>query len=120
MNLFLPVLSAACGRCRTACPSVCVSGGEQGFVKTFTAWQKLASGTGGYVFGRITAVSGALYSVENNGTSADWTATLFYRENNASIFDSSYKKCYNKCNDDNKKAISHQSPKFALYGVFPL
>ena len=34
------------------------------------------------------------------------------------ILDSSYRKCYNKCNDDNKKVISHQSPKFALYGVF--
>lgn len=33
-------------------------------------------------------------------------------------FDNLYRKCYNKCNDDNKKAISHQSPKFALYGVF--
>ena len=33
-------------------------------------------------------------------------------------FDNSYRKCYNKCDDDNKKAISHQSPKFALYGVF--
>lgn len=35
-------------------------------------------------------------------------------------FDNSYRKCYNKRNDDNKKAISHQSPKFTLYGVFPL
>ena len=34
-------------------------------------------------------------------------------------FDNLYRKCYNKCNDDNKKGISHQSPKFALYGVFP-
>ena len=34
------------------------------------------------------------------------------------ILDNLYRKCYNKCNDDNKKAISHQSPKFALYGVF--
>ena len=33
-------------------------------------------------------------------------------------FDNSYRKCYNKCNDDNKKAISHQTVKFALYGVF--
>ena len=33
-------------------------------------------------------------------------------------FDNSYIKCYNKCNDDNKKAISHQTVKFALYGVF--
>ena len=33
-------------------------------------------------------------------------------------FDNLYIKCYNKCNDDNKKVISHQSPKFALYGVF--
>ena len=34
------------------------------------------------------------------------------------ILDNSYRKCYNKCNDDNKKAISHQTVKFALYGVF--
>ena len=33
-------------------------------------------------------------------------------------FDNSYIKCYNKCNDDNKNVISHQSPKFTLYGVF--
>ena len=33
-------------------------------------------------------------------------------------FDSLYRKCYNKCNDDNKNVISHQSHKFALYGVF--
>lgn len=26
-------------------------------------------------------------------------------------FDNSYRKCYNKCNDDNKKAISHQTGK---------
>ena len=34
------------------------------------------------------------------------------------IFDNLYRKCYNKCNDDNKKAISHQSPKFALQAAF--
>ena len=33
-------------------------------------------------------------------------------------FDNSYRKCYNKYNDDNKNVICHQSPKFALYGVF--
>ena len=33
-------------------------------------------------------------------------------------FDNSYIKCYNKCNDDNKNVISHQTVKFALYGVF--
>ena len=47
---------------------------------------------------------------------------LCFSENNGrtamATFDNSYIKCYNKCNDDNKKAISHQSPKFALYGVF--
>ena len=37
-------------------------------------------------------------------------------------FDNSYRKCYNKCNDDNKKAICHQTGKnasvrrFCLYG----
>lgn len=34
-------------------------------------------------------------------------------------FDNLYKKCYNKCNDDNKNVICHQTGKFALYGVFP-
>ena len=34
------------------------------------------------------------------------------------ILDNLYRKCYNKCNDDNKKAICHQTGKFALYGVF--
>ena len=34
------------------------------------------------------------------------------------ILDNSYIKCYNKCNDDNKNVICHQSPKFTLYGVF--
>ena len=33
-------------------------------------------------------------------------------------FDNSYIKCYNKCNDNNKNAISHQTVKFALYGAF--
>ena len=33
-------------------------------------------------------------------------------------FDNSYRKCYNKCNDDNKNVISHQTVKFTLYGVF--
>ena len=36
------------------------------------------------------------------------------------ILDNSYRKCYNKCNDDNKNVICHHSPKFALYGVFAL
>ena len=34
------------------------------------------------------------------------------------ILDNSYRKCYNKYNDDNKNVISHQTVKFALYGVF--
>ena len=84
------------------------------------SWQVLASlentggGTGGYSLLKITAVSVALYFCENNGTSADWTMPLSWPENNAPIFDSSYIKCYNKCNDDNKNVISHQTVKFAL------
>lgn len=37
-------------------------------------------------------------------------------------FDNLYRKCYNKCNDDNKNVISHQTGKnaptkrFCLYG----
>ena len=60
-----------------ACPGAGVCLWEPGeLVKTFTSWQVLASwqvlggGVGGSSFPRITAVSGALYSVENNGTSA--------------------------------------------------
>ena len=52
------------------------------------------NGTGGYSAGRITVQS--------------LMAT----------FDNSYRICYNKCNDDNKKAICHQSPKFALQAAF--
>lgn len=33
-------------------------------------------------------------------------------------FDNLYRKCYNKCNDDNKNVICHQTGKNALYGVF--
>ena len=63
---------------------------------------------------------------------------MFYRKNNGSvpagqrryfyfritgseaeaILDSLYKTCYNKRSDNNKNVICHQSPKFALYGVF--
>lgn len=35
-------------------------------------------------------------------------------------FDNLYRRCYNKCNDDNKNVICHQSPKFSLYGVFAI
>ena len=34
------------------------------------------------------------------------------------ILDNSYRKCYNKCNDDNKNVISHQTVKFALQAAF--
>ena len=34
------------------------------------------------------------------------------------ILDNLYRKCYNKCNDDNKKAISHQTGKNALVRRF--
>ena len=72
--------------------------------KYWQAWKILASlentgsGTGGYVFLRITV----------------WSLMA--------TFDNSYRKCYNKCNDDNKKAICHQTGKnasvkrFCLYG----
>ena len=47
---------------------------------------------------------------------------IFFVENNGrtamAILDNLYIKCYNKYNDDNKNVICHQSPKFALYGVF--
>lgn len=59
---------------------------------------------------------------ENNGTSAAWTMPLSWPENNAPIFDNLYRKCYNKCNDDNKKGISHQTGKNApgkRFRVYP-
>lgn len=34
------------------------------------------------------------------------------------ILDNLYRKCYNKCNDDNKNVICYQTVKFTLYGVF--
>lgn len=34
------------------------------------------------------------------------------------FLDNSYKKCYNKCNDNNKKAICHQTGKNALVRRF--
>ena len=66
---------------------VCVAG-SRGLLKlsqpgrSWQAWKILASlvpGAGGYVFERITAVSGALYFVENNGISAAWTIPIFCR-----------------------------------------
>ena len=49
---------------------------------------------------------------------------FFFSKNNGrtavAILDNSYRKCYNKCNDDNKKVISHQTGKNALQSVFPL
>ena len=33
-------------------------------------------------------------------------------------FDNLYRKCYNKCNDDNKNVICHQTVKFALQAAF--
>ena len=34
------------------------------------------------------------------------------------ILDNSYRKCYNKCNGDHKKAICHQTVKFTLQAAF--
>ena len=34
------------------------------------------------------------------------------------IFDNLYRKCYNKCSDDNKNVICHQTGKFALQAAF--
>ena len=53
-----------------------------------------------------------------------WCWGMFFAENNgrtaAATFDNSYIKCYNKCNDDNKKAISHQTGKNAPVSRFCL
>ena len=35
-------------------------------------------------------------------------------------FDNLYRKCYNKCNDDNKNVICHQTGKFALQAAFAI
>ena len=47
---------------------------------------------------------------------------MFFAENSGrtamAILDNSYRKCYNKCNDDNKNVISHQTAKFTLQAVF--
>ena len=73
--------------CLCCVPWWCVSlAGSGGLLKLsqagkyWQAWKILASlvpGAGGYVFERITAVSGALYFVENNGISAAWTMPIF-------------------------------------------
>ena len=34
------------------------------------------------------------------------------------ILDNLYRKCYNKCNDDNKNVICHQTAKFTLQAAF--
>ena len=60
------------------------------------------SGTGGYVFLRITAGQRRYFDFRITVSEA------------VAILDNLYRKCYNKCNDDNKKAISHQTVKFAL------
>ena len=102
--LILGIFSCPCCVC---VPGVCVSGGEQTLVKTFTSWQVLASlasagsGAGGYPGKRITVLQQA------------WTMPLSWPENNAPIFDNLYRKCYNKCNDDNKNVICHQTGKNA-------
>ena len=110
---------------------VCVPGGSRGLLKfsqVGSLWQVgkcwavsglvsaalrqeldgLPSGIGGYVFPRITPILPA------------WTMPLFYRENNAPILDNPYKRCYNKCNDNNKKVISHQTGKNGPGKRFPL
>ena len=35
-------------------------------------------------------------------------------------FDNLYRKCYNKCNDNNKNVICHQTVKFALQAAFAI
>ena len=56
------------------------------------------NGVGGYVFGRITAVSVALYFGEYNGTSAAWSSPLSWEKNNGAIFDGVPSLCYNVYN----------------------
>ena len=121
---------------------VCVSGGKQRLVKTFTAWKILASlentGKPGKYWQTVSEAErywGICFS-ENNGRTAVVQGDavrqsrpapaakrlIFWRKNNGrtatAIFDNSYRKCYNKCNDDNKKAISHQTGKNASVSRF--
>ena len=98
---------------------VCVPGGSRCLLKLSQDgrnWQvgrrwercRRQSGIGGYSHKRIT---GGLRRY------SDFRITV---SEAMAILDNLYRKCYNKCNDDNKKAISHQTGKFTLYGVFPL
>lgn len=63
------------------------------------------------------AGAGGICFWENNGSTAAWNRPIFSRKNNGrtaiAILDSLYKKCYNKCNDNNKNVICHQTGKNA-------
>ena len=97
-NLFLPVL---CVSGRWACLA-----GSRGLLKLSQVgrcWNPVRS----WQAGRSWMVSEArrcwgIFCRKNNGRTAMAT------------FDNSYRKCYNKCNDDNKNVICHQTVKFAL------
>ena len=106
-----------------SCPCVvCVSGwcvcaGSRGLLKLSQDgrnWQvgrrwercRRQSGIGGYSHKRIT---GGLRRY------SDFRITV---SEAMAILDNLYRKCYNKCNDDNKNVICHQTVKFTLYGVF--
>ena len=77
----------------------CVPGGSRGLLKLSqhgSCWQA----------GKSWKRYWGICFSENNGRTA------------VAILDSSYRKCYNQCNDDNNNVISHQIIKFAPYGVF--
>ena len=104
------VLSAACGRCRTACPSVsgwCVPGGSRGLLKLSQVGSYWKPGKYWQTVSEVERCWG-FFCRKNNGRTAMAT------------FDNLYRKCYNKRSDNNKNVICHQTGKFALYGVFPL
>ena len=103
--------------------AVCVSGGSRSLLKLsqagkswrvgrcWTVWKDWAlswwekNGAGGYPRQRISAALRLVQGGLPHGV--------------APILDNSYKRCYNKCNDNNKKAISHQTGKNAPLRRFP-
>ena len=79
---------------------------EAGILASVGRLASVGSGVGGYFLLRITAGQRRYFYFRISVSEA------------VAILDNLYKRCYNKCNDDNKKVICHQTGKFALYGVF--
>ena len=89
---------------------MCVPGGSRGLLKLSQPGRNWQAGRS-WQAGKCWMVS-----------EVEWYWGFFFSENIGSpamvTFDNSYIKCYNKCNDDNKKVICHQTGKFALQAAF--